>query len=279
MRRIAVITATHNRKEVTIASLQSLFSQHAMQNIEISVFLMDDGSTDGTADAVAYLFPQVRQLQGNGTLYWNGGMRAAFNVAMTERFDGYIWWNDDSYLYCDAVSRIVTCANQQAKAGRTAIIVGTMRDPYSKVRTYGGIRKRTNGLRLHLDPVIPDEYESIYCHTMNGNFTLIPKEVAETIGNLDKTFRHQIGDLDYGLRATERGILILIAPGYFGECAENGVERTWRDRSLSLYARWKHLLSPKGAPIREWTTFTRRHYGWRWPLYALSPYLRMLINR
>jgi hypothetical protein len=36
-------------------------------------------------------------------------------------------------------------------------------------------------------------------------------------------------------------------------------------------------LSPKGAPFREWLLYTRRHFGWRWPLYALSPYVKTLL--
>jgi GT2 family glycosyltransferase len=126
-------------------------------------------------------------------------------------------------------------------------------------------------------PQLPDHLEPIECDTMNGNFTLIPASVAGRMGNLDRAFRHQLGDYDYGLRARKAGIPIVIAPGYFGHCSDNPVNGTWRDQSQPLAKRWRHLLSPKGAPLHEWLLYTRRHFGWRWPLYAFSPYIKTLL--
>lgn len=276
--RIAVLGASHNRKEVTLASLQQLFSQRAVEQIQLTVLLVDDGSKDGTGDAVKSEFPQVRLLHGDGSLYWNGGMRMAFSLAMQEGYDAYLWWNDDSLLFSDSLSRIVAFAEAEAKKNAPAIIVGSMCDPETNKRTYGGFSKRENGLHYRLEPVNPHDDCAVRCETMNGNFTLIPRSIAEHLGNLDCAFRHQLGDLDYGLRATREGIPILVAPGYYGSCPDNSARGTWRDRSLPRRKRWEHLMSPKGAPIREWLTFTYRHYGWRWLLYALSPYVKVLLG-
>ena len=278
IRRIAALATSFNRKELTLASFQSLFAQRGAAHIELTVFLVDDGSKDGTSEAVTAQFPEVRVLHGDGNLYWNGGMRKAFDAAMQEGFDAYLWLNDDSRFFDDALSRIVACAESEASHGAAAIIVGSMRDPQSGVRSYGGFGKRGHGLRLNFDPVIPDDVRTLPCDTMNGNFTLVPASIARVIGNLDKTFRHQFGDLDYGLRARQKGIAVVIAPGYFGECSDNSIERTWRDLSLPRRKRWAHLFSPKGAPFDEWLLFTYRHFGWRWPFYALSPYVKTLLR-
>jgi GT2 family glycosyltransferase len=278
IRRVAALATSFNRRNFTLACLHSLFSQRGIEHLELTVFLVDDGSKDGTAIAVSEQFPKVRLLQGDGNLYWNGGMRKVFATAMKEDFDAYLWVNDDSKFYDDAVQRAVACAEAQCALNAPAIVVGSMRDPNTGLRSYGGFRKRGNGLRLEFDPVTPDNSIALPCHTMNGNFTLVPAPVAKVLGNLDKTFRHQIGDLDYGLRANRAGIPVLVAPGYFGVCSDNSSERTWRDSSLSRKQRWAHLMSPKGAPIPEWFTYTYRHFGWRWPLYALSPYLKTLLR-
>jgi GT2 family glycosyltransferase len=112
---------------------------------------------------------------------------------------------------------------------------------------------------------------------MNGNFTIIPAAVASRLGNLDSAFQHQLGDFDYGLRAVRAGIPIFIAPGYFGYCRDNPSSGTWRDSGLPLRMRWRHLMSPKGAPPREWFLYTLRHFGWRWPIYLLSPYVKTIF--
>ena len=278
IRRIAALATSFNRKELTLASLQSLFDQRGVADIELTVFLVDDGSKDGTGEAVAARFPQVRLLYGDGNLYWVGGMRKALDAAMQEEFDAYLWFNDDSHFFDDALSRIVACAEEQASRGAAAIVVGSMRDPKTGAWSYGGFRKRGDYHRLYFDPVMPDETRVLPCDTMNGNFTLVPAVIVRALGNMEKTFRHKMADLDYGMRARRKGFSVLIAPGYLGECAYDSLKGTWIDSSLSRRKRWAHLMSPKGAPVKEWLLFTYRHYGWRWPLYAISPYIKTLLK-
>jgi GT2 family glycosyltransferase len=275
--RIAVLMTCFNRKRMTLEALDSLFRQKRVDDLDMVVYVVDDGSRDGTSQAVAECFPQVSLLQGDGSLFWNGGMRKAFAHALAKSFDGYIWFNDDTRLDEDALHRLTSCATEAAKSLGAAIVVGSIRDPYTRERSYGGVRKRTSRFRLDFIPQLPDDHEPIRCDTMNGNFTLIPASVAERLGNLDGAFRHQLGDFDYGLRATEAGIPIILAPGYYGCCSDNPTSGTWKDHSQPLSKRWRHLLSPKGAPIREWLIYTHRHFGWRWPLYALSPYVKTIL--
>jgi GT2 family glycosyltransferase len=275
--RIAVLMACFNRRKMTLEALESLFGQEPVQDLDMTVYLVDDGSRDGTSHAVAQRFPQVSILQGNGSLFWNGGMRKAFAHALGSSFDGYIWFNDDTRLEKDAVSRLIACAGRVSGYLGHTIIVGSICDPQTGERSYGGVRRKASRFRLDFVPQLPDDREPILCDTMNGNFILIPAAAADRVGNLDGTFRHQLGDFDYGLRAVKMGIPIVIAPGYFGYCSDNPIDKTWRDRSLPLRQRWRHLMSPKGAPIQEWLCYTKRHFGWRWPLYALSPYVKTLL--
>jgi GT2 family glycosyltransferase len=263
---------------MTLAALRSVFSQREVHDIDLLVYLLDDSSSDGTAEAVAAAFPRVRLLHGDGGLYWNGGMRVSFSAAMQRQFDAYLWINDDSVFCPDALRRMIDCLNAVSTASSQPIIVGSMHDPETGARSYGGFHLRRSGLTLQLDPVIPDVSRPLRCDTMNGNFVLIPASAATALENLDSGFRHQFGDLDYGLRAGKSGVPVFVAPGYFGTCTDNSIANTWRDRSLPRSRRWSHLLSPKGAPPREWLRFTSRHYGWRWPLYAASPYLKTLVS-
>jgi GT2 family glycosyltransferase len=277
--RIAVLMTSFNRKKMTLEALESLFSQKQVQDLDVTVYLVDDGSRDGTSQAVAERFPLVSILQGDGSLFWNGGMRKAFAHTLAKGFDGYIWFNDDTYLDEDALYRLTACASKVAESLGSAIVVGSTRDPYTGERSYGGVRKKRSGLRLDFLPQLPEDGRIVRCDTMNGNFTLIPVAVARRLGNLDGAFRHQLGDFDYGLRATKAGIPIVIAPGYFGYCSDNLSHGTWRDSTQPFAKRWKHLMSPKGAPPREWLLYTRRHFGWRWPFYAVSPYFKSIFSR
>jgi GT2 family glycosyltransferase len=276
--QIAVLMTSFNRREVTLKSVAALFQQRKAEGVQFTVFLVNDGSTDGTDEAVHSRFPDVRVLQGDGTLFWNGGMRMAFETAARESFDAYLFLNDDTFLYSDALERITECAKRWLTASTPAIVIGSTRSPRSGKHSYGGIVLRTHGLTLTHEKVIPDGFVSVGCDTMNGNVALIPKEIATVVGNLDERFRHQFGDLDYGLRARGAGFNVVVAPGYAGECHSNSSSGTWRDSSMTFKKRWQSLTSPKGVPFEEWLLFTRRYYAWRWPYYAASPYLRTIAS-
>src|SRR5215213_1125781 len=100
---LAVLITCHNRRAKTIACLDALFTQARFAG-GFRVFLVDDGSTDGTREAVEAQFSNVTILRGNGTLFWCGGMRKAFAAAAPSDPDHYLWLNDDTRLDPDALS-------------------------------------------------------------------------------------------------------------------------------------------------------------------------------
>ena len=59
IKSIAVLITCHNRREKTLKCLQSLYFNILSKNYVIEIFLVDDGSTDGTANAVFKKFPLV----------------------------------------------------------------------------------------------------------------------------------------------------------------------------------------------------------------------------
>ena len=272
--RIAVLVAVHNRCRSTINALQSVIVDNAVLGASLEVFLLDDGSTDGTAEAVRSRFPNVTVVTGDGSLYWNRGMARVFSEACKYDFDYYLWLNDDTQLLSGALA---TLLGMGARAGDNIIVVGTTCDPVSGTATYGGVRIANRWHRLRYALIQPsDEIQEV--DTMNGNCVLLPKCVVDLVGNLDVAFTHSIGDFDYGLRARRLGVKLLVAPGFVGVCARNTISGTWRDPNLRLSLRWRHLTGVKGLPFREWSLFARRHGGVLWPVLCLAPYLRVIIE-
>ena len=104
------------------------------------MFVLDDASTDGTAEAVAQHHPDVRLLRGDGHQYWNGGMRRALDQAMAGDYDYYLWMNDDTTLVDDGVLALLLQTEQQLRErGHDPVIVaGTTRHPETGELTYGG---------------------------------------------------------------------------------------------------------------------------------------------
>ena len=275
--RIAVLITCFNRREVTLRCLDALSGQ-SLTNCSLQVFVVDDASKDGTFEAISRRFPEVRLYSGTGDLFWNHGMHMAFGLALREDFDYYFWLNDDTVLFEPALEAMLQAARRLKQDGVEPIIVGNTMNPDTGQHSYGGIVRGTGfGQRaFRLAHFNPDHEEP--CDTMNGNCTLIPRVVANKLGNLDKRFRHNFGDVDYGLRAKAHGFAIYMTPGFVGACSENTIAGTWRDTTASLAVRWSHINSPKGCPWPEWPLFAKRHLGPFWFLYAISPFARVICG-
>lgn len=263
MPNLAVIMTCHDRREATLASLRSLGAAvERCPEVGYRVFLVDDGSSDGTADAVARLGLPVTVVPGSGDLYWNRGMVRAWSAALEsgDAFDGYLLLNDDTVLDDHALA---TLLRTDAEHERRAVVVGAVRDPDGGHVTYGGVR-RTSRWHPGRTERVPYGERAQPADTFNANCVYVPAPVCDTIGILDPTFHHAMGDLDYGYRAKRHGFLVMVAPGTVGSCARNAVAGTWRDPTVPIRRRYALLESPKGLPRREWHAFLRRH-GAPWP--------------
>jgi GT2 family glycosyltransferase len=271
---LAVIMTCHNRRDTTLACLEAL----NQQGVNFDVYLVDDGSSDGTSDAVNKHYPAVRILEGNGNLFWVGGMRLAFSEALKGSYDYYLWLNDDTLLGPKALSNLLDIHHDLAKRGHpNSIIVGSTRDSRTGKPTYGGAVQSKRWYSNKFEFVEPGETPQ-ECDTMYGNCVLIPHSVAEKVGNLDAAFIHTLGDLDYGLRARKLGCSVWAAPGYVGTCSKNSVRGSWADTNLPLSERLKKVFHIKGFPIRAWTLFVQRHSSPFWYIYWPLPYLRAIIG-
>lgn len=276
---IAALLTCHNRRDKTLACLYSLTTQQGTSHVKMTIILVDDGSSDGTTEAVRDQFPEVKILDGDGTLFWSGGMRVAFSTARLHGFDGYLFVNNDTMLYDDAMRRLMDAyLSKTSPEFDLTIVVGSTLDPIDNTVTYGGFRKGPWWKPLKFTRVRPEEDRAVACDSFNGNCVLIPHSVAERVGNLDEAFTHAMGDIDYGLRAAGLGCVLRVAPGFVGECELNRGKGLWTDPNLPLLTRWQRLIGPKGLPPREWLVFTRRHSGPFWPVYWLNPYLRFWLT-
>ncbi|MBF2067415.1 MAG: glycosyltransferase family 2 protein [Calothrix sp. C42_A2020_038] len=272
--RIAVIMTCFNRRNTTLSCLRAL----SQQTTHADVYLTDDGSSDGTGDAVRKTYPEVNILQGSGNLFWVGGMRLAFESAMQKGYDYYLWLNDDTMLEPDTLRHLLVIHQQLTAQGhQDSIIVGSTKDPITGKASYGGAVKSRKWYSNKYD-FIGSSHTLQECDTMFGNCVLIPNGVAKKVGNIDKAFIHSLGDLDYGLRARKKGCSIWVAPGYVGTCSKNSVNNSWIDKKLSTVERLKKVIQIKAFPLRPWTVFCRRHSGFLWFIYWLLPYLRAVIG-
>lgn len=267
MKRIAVLMTVHNRRETTLLCLQLLYQQqYDTSQFSVEVFMTNDGCTDGTDVAVQEKFPDVHIIQGDGNLYWNRGMIAAWSEAAKEDFDYYLWLNDDTLLYCNAICELLSCSVRHNDSG---IAVGSVCEHGNKSKiTYGGCSYK--------GVLIQDVSHEQTCELMNGNLVLIPRHVFGMLGKNNPIYHHALGDFDYARRAAQNSIKIYVAQGVLGECDRRAP--LWNNPQHSVTVRFKVYWKVTGANPKDVFVYNRLYFGLaKACIYFCTSFVHMLF--
>lgn len=267
MKNIAILLTVHNRKEKTLRCINEIFSQQLSNDVNLNIFMTDDGCSDGTSEAIQGKYPNIKIIKGDGSLFWNRGMFVAWQEASKHTPDFYLWLNDDTNLKENAIQTIIKASHEE---NDSSIIVGTTQaTKYDQTITYGG--------RMLNSPkrVVPPMGGNIPCDFFNGNVVLIPKAVFNKVGFNDYFYRHSFGDFDYGNKAKKLGIKSFIAPGIVGFCQRNNPIPLYQRSCYNLIKRFKLLYSPLGMNPIEDFHFQRKIHN---ILYCILHFFKLHIN-
>ncbi|NDP20102.1 MAG: glycosyltransferase family 2 protein [Paludibacter sp.] len=265
MNRIAVLITCYNRKDKTLKCLSHLFNQ----DISVDVFLVDDGCTDGTGEAVKESYPSVHVILGDGSLFWNRGMYTAWCEAEKFDYDFYLWLNDDTYIFSNSLAMMLESSTEK---NHKALIVGASCDSNDQTVTSFGADWKSKAL-------FPNGALQ-QCDAFGGNFVLIPRYVYKKCGKLDYYYRHSLGDIDYARHVVSEGIEIFLAPKHIGICVNDFKTPKYLEKSLTLKERLRVLHSPLSySDPRDFFYFYKKHEGvLSASLHLTSIYLKFLIK-
>jgi glycosyltransferase involved in cell wall biosynthesis len=161
---VSVIIPAYNRRQIVGRAIQSVLNQTFLPK---EVFIIDDGSNDGTPDFVAEMFPQVTLLR-RGT---NQGAAAARNLGLTMASGDFIAFLDsDDFWMPTYLEKQIT-----ALAGSSSAAFG-----------YCGRYQIANDKRsVMCCPIDPDNLlksmlMDCFVHTMSQ--VVIPRKVLERVG-------------------------------------------------------------------------------------------------
>lgn len=207
---ISIIIPVRNRKELTKNILSQIFTQVSFYRWgnDISVIVIDDGSTDGTKEMIFEQFTDVHLIEGDGSLWWTGAMVKGMEYAVNKfNADYLLWLNDDISLADDFLDNLVNICS--SKKYQEIVVGGLVKDEtYSDWIVYSGSIKRKPVRNISMFPSSEELEVDVLC----GSVVIIPRSVVDKIQYPNATkLRHYGGDYEYIMRAKRNGFRVILS--------------------------------------------------------------------
>jgi len=261
---LSILVISYNTRELTLACLESVFAQ---TRGAFEVIVLDNASTDGSADAAVARFPQVRLIRSSS----NYGFARGNNVAAEHATGRYLLLlNPDTVVLDGAIDKLLAFADAHAEAhifgGRTLFADGTL-NPASCWRR--ATPWSSACIALGLTSLFPrskvfarESYGSWPRDTVrevdiiSGCFFLIRRDTWNELRGFDPAFFMYGEEADLCLRARRRRYSCLVCPEatiiHYGGASE----RVRADKMVRLFNAKAQLV--------------RRHWRAAWVPFGLG---------
>lgn len=254
---VAVVILNHDRRDLLIECLASVTAQH---HPSVEIVVVDNGSSDGSADAVARDFPAVYVLRQSRNLGVAGGRNAGLAWVSANLSASYLFFIDnDTSLDPQAVSQLVATATADSAIGLVAPKAFRRRGD-TTLASAGGMK---------FNPYIGAAWDVASGQSDRGQYDeprdvaacpgfafFVRREVFTAIGAFDENFNpYGWEDVDFSLRALRAGFRLAYAPAAIVYHAGG---RAGRGPNL-LYERYKaqkmiYLVRRHSTPT-QWICF------------------------
>lgn len=262
MAAIAVIIVNYNSGALLAETVASV----ARSTVEVEIFVSDNGSTDGSVDALKSAMGGAANLHilENGA---NLGFAAGNNAVLPRTGGDYLLFlNPDCRVEPDTLARMLAALEAQPEAGMAGCLIlntdgseqpGCRRHiprPWNALMRVAKLGKLFPGHPLFQDfnltgtplPAQPVEMEAI-----SGAFMLVRRSALEKVGPLDAGYFLHCEDLDWCMRFTQAGYRILFVPDVVVTHVKGGCST-----SRPIFVEWhKH----RGMARFYWKFFRRAY--------------------
>ena len=209
---IAIIVLTWNGRELTLDCLRSL---DAVTTPGVRVIVVDNASSDGTADAIRSQYGgRITLIENPTNAGFAAGNNAGIERALRDGADFILLLNNDTLVAPDFVDRLLEPLRDAPDIGITAPKI-YFAEPRDRIWFAGGVISMWKGTARHIgiretDRGQYDRERDIDYAT--GCALLARRTVFETAGTLDPAYRAYFEDADLCVRARRAGFRIRYVP-------------------------------------------------------------------
>jgi GT2 family glycosyltransferase len=272
---ICIVVPVHNRKSFTRDCLLSLQNQISRGDF---IIVVDDGSTDGTADMLHSEFPEVIVIPGSGNLFWTAAINMGIRHALELGADFVITLNNDTIATPDLVKSLLTASKKKPNSLIGALDIDAItRKPYYGGEIVNWMLSNSTHLLTRLTTEEQTGLHEVSLFPARG--LLIPSHVFETIGLFEeKRLPHYMADYDFTHKARRHGFAIYCNydAKLYTYPEEGGDHKIRKNKTLKNY--FNHLFSLKGGGnLMNFTIYTLRNCPIKYLLPSLvTGYIRRI---
>jgi len=247
--KVIIVILTYNQRDVTLRCLTSLTQQcPAGQRI----LVWDNGSSDGTFEAVLRHFPKVQVHKHRRNLGVASGRNAAARLAMrTSKPTHLLFLDNDMTVAPGFMDALLAPFSKHSKLAQTEAKIRFMDDP-ERLNAAGGSRicfSRGSTQPVGYGEIDRGQYDQPRRCLPNGGATLVRADLFLKLDGFDPIFDpYGPEDLDFSLRVQKAG--------YFGLYVPAAVVYHDHHRSVEGGTFNERYAANKA---RHWLVFMRRH--------------------
>ncbi len=206
--RVSILIPVHNRLDLTRACLDSVFAT-ATSSPLFEVIVIDDGSTDGTPEFLHSLHPPVRTIQNEARKSFAEKINMA---ALLARGEYMCLLNNDTLATAGWLEKLLAAARGNPRIG----VVGNRHlTPGTDLINHAGMVFNKRGVAVHLYRGQPADFWpaliSQEFQILTAACWLVKKQTFLELGGFDPAFKNGFEDVDFCLRARQKGYKIFYA--------------------------------------------------------------------
>jgi GT2 family glycosyltransferase len=210
--RVISVVLSWNGRDDTLRCLDSL---ERIEWPRHEAIVVDNGSTDGTAAAVAAAHPAVTVIDTGHNLGFAAGNNVGLRAALDAGADYVLLLNNDTVVAPDLVTRLVEEAERRPDAGALCPLIYYLDDPdriwYAGARF--DARRGHNGRHTGYGERDRGQYDKVReVGRATGAAMLVRRAAIEQVGMLDGELFLQVEDVEWSLRMRRAGWRIFFVP-------------------------------------------------------------------
>jgi GT2 family glycosyltransferase len=214
VKTLSVIVLNWNGLADTRAALASLAACRVPSGWKVQLMMVDNGSSDGSVDAVRREFPAVEVVALGENLRFAGGNNQGLKRALVDGADAMMLINNDVVAAGGLLDYLLGALERDPEAGAVAPLI-LFEHPHDVIWYAGGRCIPALGYAAHRGLRQPDraQYKNVESTGyLTGCCLLASREAWIRVGPLDERYYIYAEDADWSLRARAAGYRLLFVP-------------------------------------------------------------------